>query len=150
MVISHVETVIERVTGIDRATPDSDGDYQVLYRGGHYYVRIVEIGDQPIVRVYSPVIKDLEASPELFEAVNYINTRLNFCRCFLVGDSVMIETEHLGTTIRSDDFRMLSEHVTAATAVFGRMLVEKFGGMAAPDETLGDSSSIEPVPGLYL
>ena len=29
MVNSHVETLIERVTGVDKAAPDGDGDYPV-------------------------------------------------------------------------------------------------------------------------
>ena len=36
MVTSHVETLIERLTGVKKAEPDADGDYPIRYRSALY------------------------------------------------------------------------------------------------------------------
>src|SRR3954466_10844053 len=99
MVTSHIETLIERVTGVEKATPDEDGDYPVRYKDARYYVRVAGNDERPIVRVFSTVVDVIEPSPDLYEAINDINSRLGFCRCFWVENQVLIETEHLGLTI---------------------------------------------------
>lgn len=153
MVTSHVETLIERVTGVDKAIPDSDGDYPMRFRDTLYWVRVAGNEEQPIVRVFSQVLSNLTPSPELYEAVNQVNARLGFCRCFFLEDRVVIETEHLGLTIRTDDFRELTHNVAAASACFGSILSERFGGRrpfdAEPAEEEGPSAHTAPT-GLYL
>lgn len=96
MVTSHVETLIERITGTDRARPDDDGDYPARYRDAAYYVRVAGTDDRPIVRVFSTVVADIEPTPGLYEAINDINSQLGFCRSFWVKGQVLIEAEHLG------------------------------------------------------
>ncbi len=153
MVTSHVETLIERVTGIEKAVPDCDGVYAVRLQGVVYYVRILGAGDQPLVQIFSPVVCNVTATAELFQAVNEVNTRLGFLRCVFNEDSVVIEIEHLGTTLRTEDFRELSKHIVGSSAFFGPMLRERFGGTlpysvgAAEDEApTGAAATI----GLYL
>jgi len=128
IVTSHVETLIERVTGVDKAIPDNDGDYPVRFRDALYWVRITGSDEQPLVRVFSQVLSDLVPSAELFEAINQINSQLGFCRCFFLEGRVVIETEHLGLTLRTDDFRELAQNVAAASDCFGLTLNERFGG----------------------
>ncbi len=35
---SHVETLIEELTGVDKAEPDSDGDHLIRFRNALYYL----------------------------------------------------------------------------------------------------------------
>lgn len=150
MVTSHVETLIERVTGVERARADHGGDYRVRFRDALYYVKVAGNDDRPIVRVFSTVVADIEPSPDLYEAINDINTRLGFCRCFWVSSQVLIETEHLGMTIGTDDFLELADNVASASSHFGPKLVGRFGGKLAFDDSKGDEIDEPPLPGLYL
>ncbi|MGH3277197.1 MAG: hypothetical protein ACRDNZ_23070, partial [Streptosporangiaceae bacterium] len=52
LVTAYVETLIERLTGADKAVPDHDGDYPVQYRSALYYIRVVG-GRVPVVQVFS-------------------------------------------------------------------------------------------------
>lgn len=150
MVASHVETLIERITGLDKATADHDGDYPIRFKDALFYVRVAGDDTRPIVRVFSTVVTDVEPSADLYEAVNEINTRLGFCRCFWVGGQVLIETEHLGGTIGTEDLFVLADHVASASNLFGARLVERFGGKLAFDDSKGDDYVEPPFPGMYL
>ena len=153
MVISHVETLIERVTGIEKAVPDGDGDYAVRLQDVVYYVRILGAGDQPLVQIFSPVVCDVTATAELFEAVNEVNTRLGFLRCVFNDNRVVVEIEHLGTTLRTEDFREVSKHIVGSSAFFGPMFQERFGGTLPYSAGLAEDEpptpAAEPI-GLYL
>lgn len=147
---SHVETLIERVTGIDKALPDPDGDYPVRFRDALYFVRVDGDGDEPVVRVYSPVLLDVPASAELFEAINAVNASLGFCRCLLLDDRVVIEAEHLGLTLRTDDFRELTHHVASASDFFGSTLIQRFGGRRPLADLPDDEDEAPKRTGMYL
>lgn len=150
MVTSHVETLIERITGVEKAAADGDGDYPVRYRDALYFVRVAGNDARPIVRVFSTVVDEVEPTPDLYEAINDINTRLGFCRCFWVQGQVLIETEHLGLTIRTEDFFELADHVGSASSYFGPRLVDRFGGKLAFDDSKGDEYVEPRTPGMYL
>lgn len=150
MVTSHIETLIERITGVDKATADPDGDYPVRYKDALYFIRVAGNDDRPIVRVFSTVVADVEPCPDLYEAVNDINTRLGFCRSFFVNGQVLIESEHLGMTIKTEDLFELTDNVASASNHFGPKLVERFGGKLAFDDSKGDEYVEPPTPGMYL
>lgn len=150
MVVSHVETLIERITGVDKAKADDDGDYPVRYRDARYFIRVAGNDDRLIVRVFSTVVANVQPSPDLYEAINDINTRIAFCRCFHVNEQVLIETEHLGMTIKTQDLFELTDNVASASNHFGPKLVERFGGVLAFDDSKGDEYVEPPMPGMYL
>ena len=68
MVSAYLESVIEQLTGVDKAVPDHEGDYAVEVGGARYWAR-VDGSDPAIVRVYSTVLVGLEPTPELYEAL---------------------------------------------------------------------------------
>jgi len=150
MVTSHIETLIERITGVEKATADHEGDYPVRYRDARYFVRVAGSDERPIVRVFSTVVADVEAGPDLYEAVNEINTRLGFCRCFWVNGQVLIEAEHLGMTIKTEDFFELADNVASASDHFGPKLAERFGGKLAFEDSKGEEYDEPATPGIYL
>lgn len=150
MVTSHIETLIERITGMEKAQADAQGDYPVQYKGAKYFVRVAGDDTRPIVRVFSTVVAEVEAGPDLYEAVNDINTRVGFCRCFWVEGQVLIEAEHLGLTINTDDFFQLADNVASASDHFGPQLAERFGGKLAFEDSKADEYEEPPLPGMYL
>ena len=134
MVTSYVETLVERLTGVEKAVPDRDGDYPVRYRKALYYVRILP-REEPIVQVFSIALDGVESSDALMHALNRINADLSFCRVFWVRGQVLFEAEHLGTTLDDGDFRSCAMAVATATDFYSPQLAEEFGGRLAFDES---------------
>ena len=93
MVTSHVETLIERLTGIKKAEPDADGDYPIRYRSALYYVRVV--GSRiPVVQLFSVAVDETQFTDALARDLNAINARLHFCRIFWVLDQILASMIH--------------------------------------------------------
>src|ERR1017187_5630422 len=105
MVTSHVETLIERLTGIDKVRPDHDGDYPISYRSALYFVRVVQ-PERPVVQVFSVAVDDIPLTAALTRDLNEINSKLHFCRTFWVLGQVLVEAEHLGATLSEADFEV--------------------------------------------
>ncbi len=93
----------------------------------------------------------MEASPALYEELNGINTKLHFSRGFWVRGQILFETEHLGMTIKPDDFEALVLDVAEASDYFAPQLAERFGGRLAFEDSKGEGYDEEtPLPGLYM
>jgi len=138
MVAAYVETLLEQLTGNEKIVPDQDGDYPVRYRDARYFVRVVGKPDRPIILVFSVAVDGVEASPGLYEELNDINTKLHFSHCFRVRGQILFETEHLGMTIKPDDFQALVLDVAEASDYFAPQLVERFGGRLAFEDSKGE------------
>ena len=133
MVTSHVETLIERLTGAVKATPDADGDYPIRYRSALYYVRVVR-AERPVVQVFSVALDGVPYTDALGRELNEINARVHFCRAFWVSGQVLIEAEHLGPSLTEADFHECALQVAEATDTFGKGLAERHGGRLAFEE----------------
>lgn len=124
---SHLETLIERITGVDRAVPDRDGDYLIRTQSAGFYAR-VDGADSPIFRVFSIVVDQVDKSPELFETLNDINAQLAFLRSMWIRGQVLIEGEMLALSAELADFDEVCRRVALATDRFGPELVARHGG----------------------
>ncbi|MFZ9444429.1 MAG: T3SS (YopN, CesT) and YbjN peptide-binding chaperone 1 [Ilumatobacteraceae bacterium] len=124
---SHLETLIERLTGIHKAAPDFEGDYSVHLRGATFWTRID--GDEvPICRVFAIISDGAEKTSELLDALNSINTRLSFLRAIWVRNQILIEGNHLALTMDEVEFTLLCNDIADASNAFGDRLVADFGG----------------------
>lgn len=133
MVTSHVETLIERLTGTDKAKPDADGDYAIRYRSALYYVRVVPAW-KPVVQIFSVAVDGIRLTDPLARELNDINTRVHFCRVFWVRDQVLAEAEHLGASLTEEDFDQCALNVAEVTDQFAKGLAERHGGRLAFEE----------------
>lgn len=133
MVVSHVETLIERLTGVEKPKTDADGDYPIRYRSALYYVRVVRAW-RPVVQVFSVAVDGVQFTDALARELNEINTRVHFCRAFWVRNQVLVEAEHLGPSLTEPDFDECALHVAEATDAFAKGLAERHGGRLAFDE----------------
>lgn len=133
MVTSHVETLIERLTGVGKAIPDADGDYPIRYRSALYYVRVVRAAP-PVVQIFSVALDGIGYSDALARELNEINARVHFCRAFWVHGQVLIEAEQLGPSLTEADFRESALQVAEATDTFAKGLAERHGGRLAFEE----------------
>lgn len=151
MVISHVETLIERLTGVDKAKADADGDYPIRYRSALYYVRVVRAW-KPVVQVFSVAVDNIRFTDSLARDLNEINARLHFSRAFWVHDQVLVEAEHLGPSLTEADFHECAFNVARATDEYARGLAERHGGRLAFEEAKAPeyTSPADEGVGFYL
>jgi hypothetical protein len=100
MVRACTESLLKQVVDTDRVQADADGDYPVRYESALYYVRI-EVGrkDDPVVQVFAIAVNGVDPTPDLYEELNNINSRLRFARVFWVRDQVLIESELTGDSM---------------------------------------------------
>lgn len=126
MVVSYTRDLLEQLTG-DRPEPDNDGDLPIEYGGATFYVRVDGPVD-PVVQIFSIVLADLDANPDLFGALNDINTRLRFARAFHVQKQVLIEAEIWGADVNMSNFQYGCRNVAVASDTHGKYLLDSFGG----------------------
>lgn len=126
---SHLETLIERLTGHHKAVPDAEGDYSVHLRGATFMTRI-DGDDAPICRIYAIISDGVEKTSELLEALNAINVRLTFLRIIWVRNQILLEGNHLALTMDEAVFAAKCNDIANAATAFGDALVTDFGGTA--------------------
>ena len=126
---SHLETLIERLTGVHKAVPDAEGDYAVHLRGATFMTRI-DGDDEPICRVYAIISDGVEKTSELLDALNAINTRLVYLRIIWVRSQILLEGNHLALNMDETEFAAMCNDIANAANAFGDALVSDFGGAA--------------------
>lgn len=127
MVRSHVETLLEKVTGNPQVKPDPDGDYAIRFQNALYFVRIVG-SEHPVVQVFAVAVDGAEPRAELYHVLNQINSQLKFARIFAVDGKVVMASELLGVTIDVDELASACAAVAQAADHFGPILAKEFGG----------------------
>lgn len=131
---SHLETLIENITGVPKAQPEPDGTYLVRSRQAGFYVA-VQGEDTPIFRLFTVIAAEIAASPELMQELNELNRHLLFLRATHVGDSIVIAGELMALTADPPDVVNIFEAIASASDYFGPMLIDKFGGRSPFEQT---------------
>lgn len=155
MVRAYVESLLERLTGVEKAKPDDDGDYPVRYRDALYFVRL--IGDvDPVVQVFATAVAEIDSSPGLLERLNAINSDIRFARVFWVRDQVLVESDLVGQSVDPEEFDSACRAVATITDHIGPQLAAEFGGRTAFGDSKEEPAADTPPPakeghtGLYL
>jgi hypothetical protein len=139
---SHLETLLERISGQEKAVPDAQGQYFVRTEGAGFFAR-VEGEDVPVIRVFSVVAKDVAKSPELLESLNEINGALSFVRTMWSAGQVMIEGESIALSTDLSEFTQICRTVAMASDHFGPQIVQQHGGKPFFEES--KEASYEPL-----
>lgn len=111
-------------------TPDKAIDAQsVCIRAGSagVYIHLLE-HDPRFVRIFSPLLHDVDASPELLEALNDINSSISFARVFWFANTVFAATEQLAATLDLDELVNACEVVSTIADHHDNLLLGRFGG----------------------
>lgn len=127
LVRSHVETLLEAVTGKTQVKPDADGDYAVRFQNALYFVRILG-AEHPVVQVFAVAVDGAEPRPELYQVLNGINAQLTFARVFATDGKVVVASELLGESLDAEELGSACAAVAQAADHFGPMLAKDFGG----------------------
>jgi len=151
MIESYVETLVERLTGVEKAYPDANGHYPIRFRNALYYVRVVHAAD-PVVQFFSIALADVPLTDKLALDLNEINSQIRFCRAFWVNGQVLVESEHLALSLDEDDFRACTDAVARATDEHAEALARHHGGRMAFEEAKDPeyTPQDEPLTGFYL
>lgn len=142
---SHLETMIERLTKMDKAIPDNDGDYFLNTPHGGFFARI-DGTEIPILRIFTIISKGIKCSPDLLTELNSINCRLIFPRVFWVQDQVLMESNALALKTSDQEFDALCSEVAHASDFCGPGIVSEFGGTAFFEQSKEVAQDEGPTP----
>jgi Putative bacterial sensory transduction regulator len=127
VVEAAVDTLLKRITGNKDLERDEDGDWPFALDRAVMYVRVW--GDQdPTVSVLAIAAHDVRASPDLFELLNQVNSRLFFCRAMWVENQVLVATELVGISLGIEELGVALGRVADTADNLGPAVVEKCGG----------------------
>lgn len=135
----------ERVTGLLAAYLDEgeDGDGgkgvdpvggPVAIRSGSalVLVRLVD-GDPPLLRVFSPLLREVDRSDDLLVELNEINAHLSFLRLFWRDGTVFAATELLATSLDEAALANACDALCDLADYYDDRLHTRFGGTLAYD-----------------
>ncbi len=123
----RTESTITEVFGPDATLRDSDGDYQLKVTGTRIWGRLVATGT-PELRVFSTLLTNVKASPELMAELNDINLARSFVRVAWIEDAVMAQAELVASTLDPAELFTAFERVNSAVSELTPMLAIAFGG----------------------
>jgi hypothetical protein len=96
------------------------------------YLRLIA-SEPPLVRVFSPLLRDLGRSPELLTELNELNGRLNFIRLFWRDDRVIAAVEMLASTLDPIELSNACDWLADTADYYDERLRDQFGGQLAFD-----------------
>lgn len=118
--------IVRAMTGRDDLSRDQDGDVPLGYRDSVVFVRV--FGQPPLVRIFSPVVEDLDASPALHQAVAELNRQAELVRWLVDGNAVVVLLDLFGEPLTP-------QHLVEGCRVIGEVasttqdrLQAEFGG----------------------
>ena len=130
-------TTLKEETGISELDYDNDGDIGVRYGSAVAFVRL--IGDPAHIRIYSPILNDVEESPGMFARLNDINANETLMR-FYYQNGVIYGASDISAV------PYVSAHVVQAFAYFCKiadgmdsLLQAEFGGRTVFIESMPSS-----------
>jgi hypothetical protein len=138
LVRKRVRAVAAAYLGCDiESTPDP-AEEPITVRAGTALLSVRLLGgEQPIIRVYSPLLRNLAASATLLEELNALNAQLSFVRLFWRDDTVFAAYELLAQTIDDHEFAHACDTVADVADYYDERLLASFGGdlaFSSPDE----------------
>lgn len=146
----QVALAVSAVIDGDQIVYDSDGDIPIRFGTAQVYVRAVK--DQPVVEVFSILLRNVRQTPVLMEAVNDLNRQFPYTTAVCHEDVLLLRRSVPGSPF-------VASHLLEAIAIVGHLsdeidepLQAKLGGVTAHGpavETTETEAASGPVPG-YL
>jgi hypothetical protein len=97
------------------------------------YLRLID-AEPPVVRIFSPLLRQLDRSPELLMELNELNARLSFLRLFWREGTVYAASELLAETLSAAELANACDALADAADYYDERLQPRFGGQTAFDE----------------
>lgn len=119
---------MQQILEVDELYVDDNGDVDVSTQVAGYTVRVCPSCPSPHIEVYSVLVRDIEADPGLYEALNDLNRGLAHARAFWTSRRVILAGELLGSSADEDSLRCLCNEIAAVGDEHAPRLAEVFGG----------------------
>ncbi|HEY3348445.1 MAG TPA: YbjN domain-containing protein, partial [Thermoanaerobaculia bacterium] len=87
------------------------------------------LDDPPCVRMFSPVLEDVEADDRLFDRLNELNAGMRLVRFFVVEGRVIVVAEMFVAPFAAEHVKRACVVVGSLADEFGGMLQKEFGGL---------------------
>jgi hypothetical protein len=94
------------------------------------YLRLLD-AEPPVVRIFSPLLRDLDVSGALLAELNELNARLTFDRLFWRDRAVYAATERLAETLTATELRHAIDSLADHADYYDVRLHDRFGGVIA-------------------
>ena len=94
------------------------------------YIRLID-ADPPVVRVFSPLLRDVDRGPELLAELNDLNARLSFLRLFWRDRTVYAAAELLAPGLTGETLTHAVDTVSDTADFYDERLQPRFGGEKA-------------------
>ena len=128
---------IADVTGFSDLAFDSDGDIGVRYGSMIAYARV--IGTPPSVHFFSPLVREVEECPALFERINELNRGSREVRYFVIEGTIFaaadVRMEPFVESIVANAYR----HFCQAADDLDELLQSEFGGSTMYDPCMSST-----------
>jgi hypothetical protein len=122
----RVDATLRRWLDVDEVAYDDDGDAPIRCGGAMSFVRTVT--DPPMVVVFAPMLRGIDTSSPLLEAINDMNADVRFARALATGTTLMVAAEvdtgpgmEAALVRACDAVGWIADH-------WGPRLQERFGG----------------------
>ena len=125
-----IEKTVAEYLGTDDVHVWEDGTIPIRSGTTIVNVRLLEgeDGTHPILQVYSPLLSEVDASPELLSKLNDVNAHLAFVRAFWSDRQVILVMELLAESLDRDQVAHAVSLVSLAGNFWDSELNRAFGG----------------------
>jgi hypothetical protein len=141
-----VEQTVREFLGVDELKVMEDGTIPIRAGSSAVNVRLLEgpSGGHPLLRVASPLLHDVKASPELLEKLNDMNAAFSFARVFEVDGTVIIAMELFAEELTTAQIEYACGLITFAADRWDDELQRSLGGQTFFE---GGGNVADPLPG---
>lgn len=116
-------------TGISDLKFDDDGDIGICYGSTLIYVRLME--DQPYIRIFSAILRNLEEQPGIFARLNDINANETLTRFVFRNGSIFGLSDISAVPFVGAHVAQTFIHFSAVADAMATLLQDEFGGHTA-------------------
>jgi hypothetical protein len=128
---------LKETTGISDLDFDSDGDIGLRYGSAVTFVRLLR--DSLYVRIYSPILREVEECPGIFARLNDINANETLMRFIFRNGVLYCVADVSAVPFVSDHIAQAFVHFCAIADGMDSLLREEFGGQTAFDDLMPSS-----------
>ena len=120
---------------------DVDGDIPIPRGSAVLFIRPHD-DDSPFLQIFAPILRGFRMSPDVYEAVNAINSQIPMAKATVNADGsiILLEAQLLTHTLSPQELLLAIDLVSGAADHFDTLLQARFGGETLLDD---DDDAIE-------
>ena len=123
----HVHALLRAYLDADELRFTDDGSVPIRSGSAAVFVELTN-DEVPMVHVYSPVLSDVAADPELFVALNDINATIDVGRVYWNADTVMASVSIVAETLDLIELSTAADGIADLADRYDDELQARFGG----------------------